>query len=602
MSLRQHPELGNLTPPRRSDFSFHHYVDHTRSCEGEGGYSKGPGINKAGRTPMYISGKSSVLHQDEYDKGLIVALSPIKSAKDGSYEAMMALGLQASQTRLARQAFFRVMEQNLKFDTASIQDMKRGRLPLVPSLDPKDVLNLSCNSMLVIATSLRNQFLLRPVCTADADWTSSMVALMPAISFWLCLFCERIILPSRTSEFTFINFHHAVIFILGWTTNQNKIKMEPKLFTDYLPFLWFHPPPGCTKYDLDDARALFSAVDHGFMTCDEPQAQLFVRRLEENTTLTANLVFARIPEESDTMLLYQSFSAVTSCAFYFACESLSIHAALLKNNILKWMCLVFRFVTRRVRFTYTTLPLATRCVGMGLVYITILTKDEHSYIHRLLGYDILLYMFKALRNLHAHPELIDQENQILKTSVENHTVTIVHMVISHFVYASILKRSKKAISKIQRQHVDGFLNSKDAGLKWQVCEAWTKFINIASYRSDICSISDSFCGSSQCPGTSVGKSVACSGCQFTRYCSRRCQKDDWSSGDHRSLCTKIKQLRTDVAPLPMCLSDKSAFEEFNCQYIELQEQEPSEWDVLLNAYIAENGKPDPLWPMLHVLD
>ncbi|KAK0432998.1 hypothetical protein EV421DRAFT_1910429 [Armillaria borealis] len=202
------------------------------------------------------------------------------------------------------------MEENLKFDMASIQDMKRGRLPLVPSLDPKD------------CAQSQLQF------NAYVDWTSSMVALMPTISFWLCLFCERIILPSRTSEFTFINFHHAVIFILGWTTNQNKIKMEPKLFTDYLPFLWFHPPPGCMKYDLNDARALFSAVDHGFMTCDKPQAQLFVCRLEENTTLTANLVvrfivdeFARIPEESDTMLLYQSFSAVTSCAFYFACES-----------------------------------------------------------------------------------------------------------------------------------------------------------------------------------------------------------------------------------------------------------------------------------------
>ncbi|PBK80917.1 hypothetical protein ARMGADRAFT_1091791 [Armillaria gallica] len=238
---------------------------------------------------------------------------------------------------------------------------------------------------------------------------------------------------------------------------------------------------------------------------------------------------------------------------------------------------------------------------MGLVYIIRLTHDGHSYIHRLLGYDILLYMFKALRNLHAHPELIDQENQILKTSAEKHTVTIVHMFMSHFVYASILKRSKKAISKIQRQHVDGFLNSEDPDLK-QVCEVWTKFINIASYRSDICSVADSFCGSSQCPGTSVGKSMACSGCQFTRYCSRRCQKDDWSSGDHRSLCIKIKQLRTDAAPLPMCLSDKSAFEELNYQHIGLHGQEPSEWDVLLNAYIAVNGKPDPLWPMLQVLD
>ncbi|KAK0222787.1 hypothetical protein EDD85DRAFT_982995 [Armillaria nabsnona] len=523
-----------------------------------------------------VSRLDAAIHTDELVQ---------KSAKDGSYEAMMALGLQAGRNRLARQAFFRVMEENLEFNAASIQDMKRGRLPLVPSLNPKDVLNKSCSSMLALATSLRNQFLLQPVCLAD--WASSVVALMPATSFWLCLF---------------------LLFILAWTANQSTMKMEPEIFTDYLPFLWFHPPPGCTKYNLDDARALFSAVDHGFMTCDELQTQLFVRRLEENTALTANLVvrfivdqFAHIPEESDVSLLYHSLSAVTSCAFYFACQSLSIHTALLKNNILKWMCLAFRLVTQHVQFTYVTLPLATRCVGMGLVYIIRIIQDGHSYIHRLLGYDIFLYTFKALRNLHDHPELIDQQNKILKTSAENHTMTIIHTIISHFVYASILKQSKKAISKIQRQHFDGFLNSKDPGFK-KVCEAWTKFVNIASYRSDIWSTSHSFCGSSQCPETSVGKPMACSGCQFTRYCSRRCQKDDWSSGAHHSLCTEIKQLRTDVAPVPVSSSDKRAFEGLNREYIKLHEQEPSEWDMLLSAYIAENGKPDPLWPMLQVLD
>ncbi|KAK0242167.1 hypothetical protein EDD85DRAFT_278375 [Armillaria nabsnona] len=527
----------------------------------------------------------------------------IKSAKDGSYEAMMALGLKAIRNRLACQAFFCVMEENLKFDTASIQDMKRGRLPLVPSLDPKDALNISCNSMLVLATSLRNQFLFHPV--YFTDWTSSMVALMPAISFWLCLFCEHIILPSRTSEFTFIDFHRAVVFILAWAVRQNKIMMEPKLFTDYLPFLWFHPPPGCTKYDLDDARALFAAIDHWLLASDKPQRHLFVSRLEENTTLTSSLVvqfivdeFAHIPEESDMTFLYQSFLAVTSSTLHFACESLHIHTALLKNNILKWMCLAFRFVTRRVRFTYVTLVLATRCVSIGLVYIVRVIHDGHSYIHQLLGYDFLLYMMKALHNLHDHPDLTEQE---YKTSIEEHTVTIVHRVISHLVYASILKRSKKAISKIQRQHVDGFLNSEDPGLK-QVCKAWTKFVNIASYRSDICSIPDSFCGNSQCPGTSVGKSMACSGCQSTRYCSRTCQKNDWSSGAHRSLCTKIKQLRTDGAPLPVCLSDSRAFKDFDRHYTELHWKEPSKWDMLLKTYIAENGEPDPLWPMLWVLD
>ncbi len=420
-----------------------------------------------------------------------------KSAKDGSYEAMTVLALDACESQRAYQAFCRVMEENLTFNTASIQDMKRGRLPVVPSLNPKDVLNLSCNSMLALIRHLRSQLHLQHVCRED--YTSVLDPFMPAISFWLCLFCEYIILPSRTAEFTFIDFHRTVVFILSWTSlHWNKITMEPKLFTDHLPFLWFHPPTGCTKYDLDDGRALFTAVDHGLLVSDEPLRELFVHRLEENSTLTANHIvqfivdaFAQIREESSTQ--YQSFSAVASSTLQLAGQSLSIHTALLKNSILRWMCLIFRSVTWRVRFTDVTLSLATSCVNMCLMYIDKVMRDGHSYIHQLLGYDILIYMMKALRNLHAHPELIDQQTKSLKTSVEDQTVTIIRIIILHFVYASILKRSRKAILKIQ-QHVE-FLN--DPALK-QVREAWTEFVNIASYRSDILrSIPDSSCGNEQ---------------------------------------------------------------------------------------------------------
>ncbi len=411
-----------------------------------------------------------------------------KSAKGGSYEAMMALALQASKGQRAHRAFFRVMEENLKFNTASIQDMKRGRLPVVPSLDPKDVVNLSCNSMLVLATGLSSQ-LLQPVCYADT--TSSMEALIPAISFWLCLFCEHIILPSRTSEFTFIDFHHAVVFILAWTTSQNKITMESKLFTDYIPFLWFHPPPGCTKYNFDDARSLFTAVYHAVIACEStPLRNILVRRLEENSTLSANFIIqfivdelSHIPEESDTTLLYKTFLTVTSI-FELSVYSPPIHTALLKNNSIQWVSLILRSVTRRTRFTYVALCIAMDCVSRCLIYILRVMWDGHSFIHQLLGYDILLYLLKASHNLHAHPELIYRKAKGLKTSVENHTVKILQMVISHFAYASILKRSKKAISKIRRQHVDEFLKSEDPDLR-RVCVPWTEFVNIAFYRSDI---------------------------------------------------------------------------------------------------------------------
>ncbi|PBK80929.1 hypothetical protein ARMGADRAFT_818944 [Armillaria gallica] len=88
-----------------------------------------------------------------------------KLVVDGSFEAMMVtLISQAGINRRAHQTFFRVMEENLKFNTTSIQDVKRGRLPLVPSLDPKDALNLSCTSTLALATGIRNKYLLESVC------------------------------------------------------------------------------------------------------------------------------------------------------------------------------------------------------------------------------------------------------------------------------------------------------------------------------------------------------------------------------------------------------------------------------------------------------
>ncbi|SJK98282.1 uncharacterized protein ARMOST_01545 [Armillaria ostoyae] len=560
------------------------------------------------------------------DRTFHIDSSVQRSAKGGSYEAMMALAVQASKSQRAHRAFFRVMEENLKFNTASIQDMKRGRLPVVPSLDPKDVVNLSCNSMLALTTGLRSQLLLQPVCLEDS--TSSMVALIPAMSFWLCLFCEHIILPSRTSEFTFIDFHHAVVFVLAWTTSENKTTIEAKLFTDYLPFLWFHPPPGCTKYNFDDARSLFTAVYHVVLACESiPLRIILVRRLEENSTLSASLIiqfivdeFSHIPEESDTPLPYKTFLTVTS-TFQLSAYSPPIHTALLKNNSIQWISLILRFVTRRTRFTYIALHLAMDCVCWCLLYILRVMRDGHSFIHQLLGYDILLYLLKASHSLHAHPELIDQKVKGLKTAVENHIVKILHMVISHFTYASILKRSKKAISKIRRQHVDEFLKSKDPGLK-RVCATWTEFVNIAFYRSDITRSIGLPCGNRECPGgTSTVKFMACSRCQFTLYCSRTYQKDDWSrsSTGHRSVCTQIKQLRTDPSncfrtpvhsltgfldanPLPMSFSDYMALKILNSQYVDYHRQQPSEWKELLDEYIAENGEPDPLWPLVLKLD
>ncbi len=240
----------------------------------------------------------------------------------------MALASQAGKNQRAHQAFFRVMEENLKFGMTSIQDMKRGRLPLVPSLDPKDALNLSCTSMLALAAGIRNKYLLQPVCIADT--ASSMLPLTPAISFWVSLFCEHIILPARSLEFKFADFHNTVVLIVAWATNQNQL--EPKVLTDYLPFLWFHPPAGYTKYNLDDAQAVFTAVDHALLGCNSTSLRdILVHRLAENSTLTTSLivqfivdVFVHVPEESDMKLpIYQCFSTVASSTFQLASRSSS---------------------------------------------------------------------------------------------------------------------------------------------------------------------------------------------------------------------------------------------------------------------------------------
>ncbi|KAK0226670.1 hypothetical protein IW262DRAFT_782615 [Armillaria fumosa] len=433
----------------------------------------------------------------------------VKSAKDGSFEAMLALASQAGKNRRVHQAFFCVMEKNLKFNTTSIQDMKRGCLPLVPSLDPKDALNLSCTSMLALATAMQHKYFLQPGCLVET--TSSMLPLMRALPFWVSLFCEHIILPSRTLEFKFADFHKAVVLILAWVPDRDKL--GPEVFTDYLPYLWFHPPAGYTKYNLDDAQAVFTAVDHTLLECKSASLKdILIRRLAENSTFTANLIvqfivdiFAHVPNESDVKLpIYQCLSTVASSTFQLASGSLPIHTALLKSNSIQWISRILRFATRRARFTSVVLHVATGCVSKCLLYILRVMEDGHSYIGQFLGCDILCYLLKACHNLHARPELMDRKLKVLQMSMENHAVKILEMVISHFVYPSILKRSQKAISRVQRQHIDEFIGPIRVSLTG-VCETWTKFINIASYKTSVFGSLSKFCGNAQCPGTTARK-------------------------------------------------------------------------------------------------
>ncbi|KAK0196053.1 hypothetical protein F5146DRAFT_1028356 [Armillaria mellea] len=427
---------------------------------------------------------------------------------------------------------------------------------------------------------------------------------MPAISFWLCLFFEHIILPSRTPEFKCVDFHHAVVHILSWIIKPNTLKiMEPKLLRDYLPFLWCHPPPGCAKYNRGDSRAMFAAV---YVVILSPEwRDILIRRLEENSSVTSNLIvqfivdeFAHIPEESDPTHIYQSFSAVTAPVIQLSLHSRPVHTTLLKNNSIRWISCVLRFVTRPARFTDVTLLLATDCASNCLSYLWTVMQDGHSYIYQLLGYDLLLCPLKVVRNLHTHPELIHEETKQAMNHIEDYTTRILELIALHFTYGSILKRSQRAISKAKVDHNDLFHAPTDPGLQ-RVCKTWGKFAIVAFLSSDIPrSITDPFCGYRQCPTTSPRKFMVCSSCQFTLYCSRICQKEDWSSGDHRSLCAEIRQLRHDGSPLPMSSSDRRTIESLNRLYVDRYKPGSSKWNQLLNQFILANGDPDPLWPLV----
>ncbi|KAK0433000.1 hypothetical protein EV421DRAFT_1741871 [Armillaria borealis] len=51
----------------------------------------------------------------------------------------------------------------------------------------------------------------------------------------------------------------------------------------------------------------------------------------------------------------------------------------------------------------------------------------------------------------------------------------------------------------------------------------------------------------------------------------------------------------------MSLSDHRAYEKFNIRCLKYHKQS-SKWQELLDKYNAENREPDPLWPMIWVLE
>ena len=67
---------------------------------------------------------------------------------------------------------------------------------------------------------------------------------------------------------------------------------------------------------------------------------------------------------------------------------------------------------------------------------------------------------------------------------------------------------------------------------------------------------DPFCYNSSCKNNSENKSEdefkKCTNCRLAKFCSKECQKEDWtSSNGHKTMCLKIKKVKAKIEELEM---------------------------------------------------
>ena len=65
---------------------------------------------------------------------------------------------------------------------------------------------------------------------------------------------------------------------------------------------------------------------------------------------------------------------------------------------------------------------------------------------------------------------------------------------------------------------------------------------------------DPFCYNSRCQNTSENKPTddfkKCTNCKLVRFCSKECQKEDWTSPNgHKKMCLKIKKVQAKIDEL-----------------------------------------------------
>ncbi|PBK65518.1 hypothetical protein ARMSODRAFT_437125 [Armillaria solidipes] len=313
----------------------------------------------------------------------------MKLCKDGSFEAMSSLAKQASRDRVSRRNLLNVLYTNLKFKVEPVQALKEGRLPAVSSSDPKDPLNLSYNSLhaLVIGMQGNNQ----------KPFDDVIRPILPAAAFWLSLYCERILIPSRGHEFD-QDFHRVSMLVLYVLTTRGEfVQMlsldSPKLLTEYAPFLWLNLSPGRLSWSMSTSLA----YDHpkyvvtilvqtlSGSSFGQSWKGSLIARLEENGGAMADMCIRAVVafssfQQANPLHELLSMTLVARAIWYLARASPSIHTELLKKNCLRWMCQILRSLMKRRRLTPTELSVVIRGFVDVSLYMLLVTQLGHSYI------------------------------------------------------------------------------------------------------------------------------------------------------------------------------------------------------------------------------
>ncbi|SJL10372.1 uncharacterized protein ARMOST_13758 [Armillaria ostoyae] len=519
------------------------------------------------RVQLAIRGREAGLQRPDKDHQM-------KLSKEGSFEAMEYLTRGAGKL-FCGQGFALVLEANLKFKTRAIQSMKHGRLPLMPSSDPKDPLNLSYNTLNALAIGMR---------VNHSVILELVFPLLPAVAFWLSLYCERIIIPSRGHEFE-PDFHRVSLLVLSGITSHDHFveklaSSEPNLLSDYAPFLWFNPSVEISEYE--HAHAVASTLGHLLRgECPGQPWQLkLISRLEKSSAKLADLcinaavgTFSHIPQKENLLPRDCAFSDVAEAISRLSYASPPTHMALLQRNALRWMCQILRSLTKRRHFTDAEFDVAM--IGFAKIgaYIGLLMRDGHSYVYDLLGHDLIPSLLRTTKHQQRFKDSKEAHIRTLAAETENIIIHLLQSISSYFAYASILKRSHRAISHAERMHIIELPEShQDINKAERLLVAWIKFRNAALYKNNLLTETE------------------------YRVCGNE-QKDHWNTG-HRTSCEKIKKMRQDWKALPLSTNDKNAVKIFNDAYLNSLK---GEWEDLKNRYISKNGE-DADWPLVLCLD